>query len=150
MNAYLKHINQFNPTYNAIVSRVSDDILLEEAKEADAALAKGDYWGWMHGMPHAIKDLAPVKGMLHTSGSPMFANRIAEEDSVLVQKIRNQGALFIGKTNTPEFGLGSQPTILYLELLEVHTIQNSPLAEAVEVLLVVWVRICFLQQKEEI
>jgi len=108
MNAYLKHINQFNPTYNAIVSRVSDDILLEEAKEADAALAKGDYWGWMHGMPHAIKDLAPVKGMLHTSGSPMFANRIAEEDSVLVQKIRNQGALFIGKTNTPEFGLGSQ------------------------------------------
>ncbi|MGI9550291.1 MAG: amidase, partial [Aurantibacter sp.] len=61
-----------------------------------------------HGMPHAIKDLAPVAGLRHTDGSPMFADRIAEEDGALVAKIRKQGAIFIGKTNTPEFGLGSQ------------------------------------------
>ena len=108
MKAYLKHIQTYNPTYNAIVSMEEDEILLKRAFQADTALAKGDYWGWMHGMPHAIKDLAPVKDMIFTSGSPMFTDRIADEDGELVKKIRNQGALFIGKTNTPEFGLGSQ------------------------------------------
>ncbi|MCK5468748.1 MAG: hypothetical protein KAI99_09565 [Cyclobacteriaceae bacterium] len=108
MQAYLNRIHRYNPIYNAIITMVDDDELLRQALQADQALAQGDYWGWMHGMPHAVKDLAPVAGMLHTSGSPMFANRIAEEDSLLVAKIRNQGALFIGKTNIPEFGLGSQ------------------------------------------
>ncbi|MFK7811753.1 MAG: amidase [Maribacter sp.] len=108
MRAYLKRIHRYNPIYNAIVSMVDDDKLLKQAHLADLALAKNEYWGWMHGMPHAIKDLAPVNGLPYTSGSPMFANRIAEEDSPIVTKIRNQGAIFIGKTNTPEFGLGSQ------------------------------------------
>lgn len=108
MQGYLKRIHKYNPVYNAIVSMVADDELLEQAKKADQALSKNEYWGWMHGMPHAIKDLAPVMGLRHTSGSPMFTNRIAEEDGFLVTKIRNQGAIFIGKTNTPEFGLGSQ------------------------------------------
>jgi len=108
MMAYLKHIHHFNPVYNAIVSMIDDDTLINQARKADQALARGEYWGWMHGMPHAIKDLAPVKGLVHTEGSPMFANRVATADSSLVEKIRNQGAIFIGKTNTPEFGLGSQ------------------------------------------
>lgn len=108
MQAYLKRIHRYNPVYNAIVSMVDDYELLRQARLADQALAKNEYWGWMHGMPHAIKDLAPVKGLPFTSGSPMFSKRIAEEDSPIVSKIRNQGALFIGKTNTPEFGLGSQ------------------------------------------
>jgi len=108
MTAYLKHIHQYNPVYNAIISRVSEEILIAKAQDADVALAKGEYWGWMHGMPHAIKDLAPVKGMRYTQGSLLFKDRIAAEDSPLVAKIRNAGAIFIGKTNTPEFGLGSQ------------------------------------------
>ncbi len=108
MQAYLERIDLYNPVYNALISRADSQDLLAQAREADAALARDEYWGWMHGMPHAIKDLAAVKGMPYTSGSPMFANRIAEEDSRLVAKIRQQGALFIGKTNTPEFGLGSQ------------------------------------------
>ena len=58
MTAYLERIHRFNPTYNAIVSLANDDTLLEEAKAADKALSKGEYWGWMHGMPHAVKDLA--------------------------------------------------------------------------------------------
>ena len=108
MSAYLKHIHQYNPIYNAIISMVPDEELMIQARKADEALAKGEYWGWMHGMPHAIKDLAPVAGMRYTQGSPLFSNRIAEEDSPLVAKIRKEGAIFIGKTNTPEFGLGSQ------------------------------------------
>ena len=108
MTAYLKHIHQYNPVYNAIISMVADEELMIQARLADEALAKGDYWGWMHGMPHAIKDLAPVAGMRYTQGSLLFKDRIAEEDSPLIAKIRNEGAIFIGKTNTPEFGLGSQ------------------------------------------
>ncbi|WP_236636889.1 amidase [Sinomicrobium soli] len=108
MQAYLARIHRHNPVYNAIVSMVSDDELLLQAREADRALARNEYWGWMHGMPHAVKDLTPVRGMIYTEGSPLYANRIAGEDGAIVTRIRNQGAIFIGKTNTPEFGLGSQ------------------------------------------
>jgi len=108
MQAYLEHIHRYNPSYNAIVSMVEDDELMAQATDADEAIAKQNYRGWMHGFPHAAKDLTPVKGLRFTSGSPMFANRIAEQDSGLVKKMRDSGAIFIGKTNTPEFGLGSQ------------------------------------------
>ena len=108
MQAYLNRIKKYNPTYNAIISMASNEILFNHAKEADKALSKGEYWGWMHGMPHAIKDLAPLKDFTYTSGSPMFADRIADQDGYITSKIRSQGAIFIGKTNTPEFGLGSQ------------------------------------------
>ena len=108
MQAYLQHIHSYNPVYNAIVGMVDDDSLMNQAREADQALARGSYRGWMHGMPHAVKDLTPVAGLRYTSGSPMFADRIADTDSALVARIRAAGAIFIGKTNTPEFGLGSQ------------------------------------------
>ncbi|PCJ22389.1 MAG: amidase [SAR86 cluster bacterium] len=108
MQAYLNRIHKYNPTYNAIVSLVEDDNLLAQAADADRALDQNQYRGRMHGMPHAVKDLTNVAGMRTTSGSPIYANRIAENDSLLVSRIRAQGAIFIGKTNTPEFGLGSQ------------------------------------------
>jgi amidase len=108
MQAYLEHIHRYNPSYNAIVSMVEDDDLMAQATDADEAIAKQSYRGWMHGFPHAAKDLTPVKGLRFTSGSPMFANRIAQQDSALVKNVRDSGAIFIGKTNTPEFGLGSQ------------------------------------------
>ena len=68
MQAYLARIHRYNPVYNAIVSLVDDETLLRQAGEADAALARGEYWGWLHGMPHAIKDLQPVRGLPVTSG----------------------------------------------------------------------------------
>jgi len=108
MDAYLAHIHRFNPSYNAIISLVDDGSLLAQARTADDELARGQYRGWMHGMPHAVKDLAAVAGLPFTSGSPMFADRIAESDSALAAQLRSAGAIFIGKTNTPEFGLGSQ------------------------------------------
>ena len=98
MQAYLARIHRYNPVYNAIVSLADDDDLLAQALDADQALARNQYRGWMHGMPHAAKDLTDVAGMRTTSGSPIFANRIAEGDSLVVSR----------KTNTPEFGLGSQ------------------------------------------
>ena len=108
MQAYLTRIHKYNPAYNAIISMADDQNLFDQAKKADIALERDEYWGWMHGIPHAIKDLAPLKGFAYTSGSPIFADRIADEDGFITSQIRSQGAIFIGKTNTPEFGLGSQ------------------------------------------
>ncbi|MFK7828490.1 MAG: amidase [Congregibacter sp.] len=108
MSAYLAHIHRYNPTYNAIVALVEDDILLAQARSADKNLAKGIYHGWMHGMPHAVKDLEAVAGLPVSYGSPIFKDHIADADDPLPARIRRTGAIFIGKTNTPEFGLGSQ------------------------------------------
>ena len=108
MQAYLERIHRYNPLYNAIVSLVDDSELLRQAEAADKALLKGEYWGWMHGMPHAVKDLADAQGLVSTYGSPIFAENVAIADSLPVARIRAQGAIFIGKTNTSEFGAGSQ------------------------------------------
>ena len=108
MQAYLERIHRYNPVYNAIVSMIDDDAALRQAELADRALDNDEYWGWMHGMPLAIKDDANVAGMPTSGGSPIFAGTIAEEDDLLVARIRSHGPIFIGKTNLPEFGMGSQ------------------------------------------
>lgn len=108
MNAYLRHIHRYNPVYNALVSMADEGRLVEEAERADQALARGEYWGWMHGIPHAAKDMVDVRGFPTSQGSPIYAGTLAEKDSLMIARIRSQGAIFIGKTNTPEFGIGSQ------------------------------------------
>jgi amidase len=108
MQAYLGRVHRYNPVYNAIVSMVDDDELLRQATLADVALDRDKYWGWMHGMPHAPKNLANAKGLETSHGSPIFAGTIATQDDLHIARIRAEGAIFIGKTNTPEFGLGSQ------------------------------------------
>ncbi|MFC7448072.1 amidase [Rhodococcus daqingensis] len=108
MYSYLDHIELHNPSVNAIVALRDRDELLAEARVRDRQLASGQYLGWMHGFPHAVKDLSAVKGLPFTSGSPIFADRIADEDELFVKRIKSAGAIVIGKTNTPEFGLGSQ------------------------------------------
>ncbi len=108
MRAYLARIHKYNPVYNAIVSMVEDDELIKHAELADRALDNDEYWGWMHGMPHAVKDLSDVAGLPTSQGSPIFAGTMAEEDDFMIARIRRQGPIFIGKTNVPEFGMGSQ------------------------------------------
>lgn len=107
MTAYLDHIDRVNPRLNAIVARRDRAELLREAGERDADLAAGRRRGWMHGMPQAPKDLTAVNGMATSMGSPIFKNNITRHDSILVERIRASGAIFIGRTNVPEFGLGS-------------------------------------------
>ncbi|GAB3865344.1 amidase [Nocardioides maradonensis] len=111
MTAYLDHIDAVNPAVNAIVSLRPRADLLAEAAEKDRLIAAGTYQGWMHGFPQAVKDLANVKGLptsLGFFGQPgVPAAPPAAADALFVERVRAAGAIFIGKTNTPEFGLGS-------------------------------------------
>jgi len=107
MTAYLDHIEQINPLVNSIVAVRDRDDLLAEAKEKDSQIARGEATGPLHGLPFAVKDLFPVKGMRTTSGSLILKDFVAPADSVMVTRLRKAGAIIIGKTNTPEFGLGS-------------------------------------------
>ena len=103
MEATLDRIEAVNGRVNAIVSMVARDVLLDQARAADAGRRRG----WLHGIPIAIKDLSDAKGLPTSKGSPLFAGSIAENDSLFVARIKAAGAIVIGKTNTPEFGLGS-------------------------------------------
>jgi amidase len=103
MEATLARIEAVNGKVNAIVSMRDADALLDAARAADAAPRKG----WLQGIPMAIKDLSDAEGLPTSRGSPLFAGTIAQKDSVFVSRLRAAGAIFIGKTNTPEFGLGS-------------------------------------------
>lgn len=107
MTAYLAHIERLNTKVNALVALQEPDQLLTQAKERDAELARGVWRGPLHGIAHAVKDLQPVKGIRTTQGSPIFRDYVPAADSLMVERLRQAGAIFIGKTNTSEFGLGS-------------------------------------------
>ncbi len=107
MRAYLDRINEVNGRFNAIVALQDEDDLMAQATSADAQLAAGQSQGWLHGIPQAPKDLALTKGIRTTRGSTLFVDLVPAEDSLIVERAREAGAIIIGKTNTPEFGLGS-------------------------------------------
>jgi amidase len=107
MQETLRRIERLNPTHLAIISLRDEAALLAEADAADAELARGHVRGVLHGIPQAIKDLATTKGIRTTWGSPLFRDFVPDADSIVVERMRNAGAILIGKTNTPEWGLGS-------------------------------------------
>jgi amidase len=107
MAAHLAHIERVNPTINAIVAKLDDRTCLALADESDRMLAKRGPAGPLHGLPWAFKDLEAVVGFPFTNGSPIYRAYMPLEDTVLVERIRAAGAIPIGKTNTPEFGMGS-------------------------------------------
>ncbi len=107
MLAHLERIDAMNPRLNAIVSMLKPDVALALADAADRRRVAGEARGPLFGLPMAVKDLVDVEGFPTTSGSPLFAERMATRDSLLAARLRSAGALIIGKTNTPEFGLGS-------------------------------------------
>ncbi len=103
MADHLDRIAEVNPAVNAIVSLRSRDALMAEAQAADDAPSQG----WLHGLPLAVKDLCATKGLRTTWGSPLFAGFIPDADDLLAARMRGAGAIFIGKTNVPEWGQGS-------------------------------------------
>jgi len=107
MTAHLDQIRRINPKINAIVAKLDDDRCLALADDADRSLARKERVGPLHGLPIAFKDYEPAVGFPWTRGSPIYKDFVPEEDSVLVERLRNAGALPIGKTNVPEFAMGS-------------------------------------------
>lgn len=103
MQATLARIAATNADANAIVSLRDEDALLAAARAAKDVPRKG----WLHGMPLAVKDLANAQGLPTSMGSPVFAGTTAGKSDIFVQRMIDAGAIVIGKTNTPEFGLGS-------------------------------------------
>ena len=100
---YLSRIESLDGRLNAYLT-LTPEIALAQARRADEATAMGETLGPLHGVPISIKDLEMTKGVRTTSGSLVFSDRVPDEDSVVVERVLNAGAVMLGKTNTPEFG----------------------------------------------
>jgi amidase len=107
MAAHLERIQRVNQRVNAIVAKLDDEQCLALADAADDRTARREPLPPLHGLPIAFKDLQPAVGFPFTRGSPIFSEDMPAADSVLVERLRRAGAIPIGKTNVPEFGLGS-------------------------------------------
>lgn len=107
MTAHLARVDALNPRFNAIVSRIDHNAALKQAAALDEEAAAGRFRGALHGFPHAVKDTAPAAGIPFTQGSPLLKDNIPSADSLVVGRMREAGAIFVGKTNVPEFALGS-------------------------------------------
>jgi amidase len=108
MQAHLKQIRRVNDQVNAIVTLVPEDQLMAQASSADEALAKGKWSGPLHGLPVAVKDVHATQGIRTTFGSPLHKDFVPDFDCRVVQREKEAGAIILGKTNVPEFALGSQ------------------------------------------
>ncbi|MBL8230215.1 MAG: hypothetical protein JNL98_17125 [Bryobacterales bacterium] len=107
LDAHLKQIATINPKVNAVVTLVEDQARAQ-AKRCDEAAVKRRSLGVLHGLPVVHKDLQDTKGIRTTYGSPIYKDYVPANDTLLIERIHGAGAVTMGKTNTPEFGAGSQ------------------------------------------
>ena len=105
--AHLKQIERVNPKVNAIVT-LAPEMAADAAAKADEMQARKERLAPLHGLPVAHKDLVETRGIRTTFGSPLYKDYIPTENDLIVERLRRAGAISIGKTNTPEFGAGSQ------------------------------------------
>ena len=108
MTAFLSQITRLNPQVNAICTLVDEAELLQSADKADKQLARDNTVGPLYGLPHAVKDLVSTAGIRTTFGSRIYKDFMPTTDDLIVERVKGAGAIIIGKTNTPEFGAGSQ------------------------------------------
>jgi amidase len=108
MQAHLRQIGRVNSKVNAMVTMVPEERLMAQAAAADEALANGKWLGPLHGLPIAVKDLHDTEGIRTTYGSPLHKDNVPRFDNRVVQREKAAGAIVLGKSNVPEFGLGSQ------------------------------------------
>ena len=108
MEAFVTRIERLDPLVNAIPTLRPRAELLAEAAAADRTRASGAAVGPLHGLPIAIKDLSLTRGLRTTFGSRIYRDFVPTSDELYVERVKRAGAIVIGKTNTPEFGAGSQ------------------------------------------
>ena len=101
---FYRRIEELNPKLNAYLALCHDQALAA-AQEAQDAVQKGTIQGPLHGIPISVKDLEVTEGIATTLGSAIFRDRVPDFDSVVVERVKRAGAIILGKTNTPEFGL---------------------------------------------
>ncbi|HEX7076039.1 MAG TPA: amidase family protein [Hyphomicrobiaceae bacterium] len=106
LESCLKRIEKVNPTLNAIVA-MDEKAAKDAAKAAEEAVMRGDDLGLLHGLPIGIKDLQATAGLRTTWGSLIYKDHVPEKDEATVANLRDQGAVILAKTNTPEFGAGA-------------------------------------------
>jgi amidase len=106
LQSCLGAIERLNPKINAICTLAAESAMAA-AERAERAVMAGDKIGLLHGVPIGIKDLTPTAGIRTTFGSPLYANNVPGEDAAVVKRIKQAGAIVVGKTNTPEFGAGA-------------------------------------------
>ena len=97
---YIDRIEKYDDAIYSVVVKIFDKAL-EDAEKADKGLAKGDYWGPLHGLPMTIKESYKIKDLDTTWGNENFKGNLADEDGLAVQRLKNAGAHFLGKTNVP-------------------------------------------------
>jgi amidase len=107
LDAHLERIAITNPQVNAIVT-LTEDVARQQARELDERQARGETLGILHGLPVVHKDLIETKGIRTTYGSPLFQDHVPVMDALIVERLHRAGAVTLGKSNTPEFGAGSQ------------------------------------------
>ena len=100
LDHYLERVSRFNTQLNAIIV-LDADRARERARQADAALARGEVWGPLHGVPMTCKESFNVAGLPTTFGSPQLKDNIAVEDALAIQRLKAAGAVLFGKTNVP-------------------------------------------------
>src|SRR5437763_5946074 len=98
LQAHLAQIDARNPTLNAVIT-LDAERAYERAREADAALARGEYWGPLHGVPFTLKDAHATAGMRTTTGFPPLANYVPKVDSTVTARLKAAGGILLGKTN---------------------------------------------------
>ena len=106
LEAHLQRIRSLNPSLNAIVTLAAGS--RERAREAEAAVMRGELWGPLHGVPFTAKDCFDTAGVRTTRGSKLFEHRLPAEDATAVRRLKQAGAILLGKTNLPEFALWSE------------------------------------------
>ncbi len=103
MTATLDRIARSQPVLNAFIT-VAADAAMAAARRAEAAVMRGEHWGPLHGIPVSVKDLVPTAGIRTTWGSLIFKDHVPDQDAVAVARLKQAGAIVVGKTATPEFG----------------------------------------------
>ena len=125
VDAHLERIAQVNPQLNALVQLNPD--VREQARRADAALGRGEVLGPLHGVPFTAKDSLETAGVVSTGGTKGLVSYVPEEDATAVKRLRGAGAILLGKTNTPEFTMGSNTdNLVYGQTNNPYDLSRSP------------------------
>lgn len=106
VQAHLERIDSVNPAINAVVA--ANDSALDQARAAERAVMNGDPVGPLHGVPFSVKEVFDTEGIRSTRGSLLYANRVPKTDATAVRRLKEAGAIVIGKTNCPEFALSAE------------------------------------------